>query len=565
MGGNMPGKGHMQQRMDSHPRGPMNPHVGQMGGPMGGGPMDQQQQNMQQVESDGIHVYATEQDMAIHQSGGPATIRFEIEPNDVCALVGINGQKFQQLGPQVNCEICFELKFGNNGPLTLVIRGPTNALSMAEERTRQVLEGLRGIQPKQDFNNQQQQMGGQQQQMGGQQQQFGGFNPMDQQQQGGPPQQQMQQMGGPPHMGGAPAMPQGGPPQRQMSQVNMPPLPAAGANNSSELILEISEKLAGAFIGNAGCNLTQIQAHTGANIKVPKEINAGMRQVKVTGRPESVQKAQMMIEEWVMKHDPVNYMTSLRRPDGQAVGSGGGMAALQNGSAPGARGPGAGAAITGAVRVENSLEPEQSTYDMPERYLGLIVGPKGSTINTITQSTGADLQFLRDKQNSGMVPLTIKGRGDQIQRAVEMVSNLLTSAKEDGRLTNPDGSHMDPHSAAGNFVGRICFTRQDAQKVIGLNGQRIKTVRSECDVHAEIENSGQENQILVLSSNDISKLRGAEKLVRLYLKGGVPEREGYVVGRVEIDLKDVVGFTGPNGENIAAIKSEYVLNFPNHF
>ena len=95
---------------------------------------------------------------------------------------------------------------------------------------------------------------------------------------------------------------------------------------------------------------------------------------------------------------------------------------------------------------------------------------------------------------------------------------------------------MDPHSAAGNFVGRIGFTRQDSHKVIGFNGQRIKTVRSECDVHAEIENAAGENQILVLSSNDISKLRAAEKLTRLYLKGGVPEREGYVRENFETNI-----------------------------
>ena len=75
--------------------------------------MDQQQQNMQQVESDGIHVYATEQDMAIHQSGGPARY----------VDVAETGRKLGFITPLTHnfCESCNRVRLTCTGTLYMCL------------------------------------------------------------------------------------------------------------------------------------------------------------------------------------------------------------------------------------------------------------------------------------------------------------------------------------------------------------------------------------------------------------------------------------------------------------
>lgn len=208
----------------------------------------------------------------------------------------------------------------------------------------------------------------------------------------------------------------------------------SGPHISTELM--IPGPKCGLIIGKNGETIKGLQENIGVKmllIQDSQQVSMGPKPLRITGFPDKVEQAKRVIEQL------------LSNEDGNAPG-GGQM------SRPGPR-------SIGEVIV-------------PRSSVGIIIGKGGETIKRLAQETGAKIQFKPDED-----PATpdrcavIQGTPDQISRATQMISELVT------------------RSAQGSTATEVFYMHVPANKtglVIGKGGDTIKQICAETGAHVEL-------------------------------------------------------------------------------
>ncbi|XP_072176228.1 far upstream element-binding protein 2-like isoform X2 [Diadema setosum] len=216
------------------------------------------------------------------------------------------------------------------------------------------------------------------------------------------------------------------------------PRPSPANNMSQGSINEeyfVPNKLVGLIIGRGGQQISQLQSKSGCNIQIAPESGGQMnRQVTLTGTPESVKEAKMLIDDIVDK-------------------------AHQN-------------------EQEGNM-----TFDMliPATKVGLVIGKGGDTIRQLQDQAGVRMVMIQDgPSNTGMdKPLRISGDASKIENAKRLIQEVMDNARS--------------NSGGDNFFGRsgptqeVVVPKHAVGMVIGRSGEMIKRIQEETKARVQFK------------------------------------------------------------------------------
>lgn len=278
---------------------------------------------------------------------------------------------------------------------------------------------------------------------------------------------------GPPAVVAGPAGPPGGPvsidvaaaqAQVQAKAAQFLAQAAVAMPNSEEMM--VPNRMVGVIIGRGGETINRLQNDSGARIQCappdPGNPSGGERAVTLTGSPEAIQSARIMIQALVDQGPP----------DQQQGGGGGpGMMVQPNmGGMPGNTGmPGGMPAMAGA----NPLGHEVYEQLIPQPKVGLIIGKGGETIKRLQEQAGCRMLMVQDGQysNAPQRLLRIQGAPSAIEAAKGLVMDLIG-----GMDFNP-GNQTVEVQVPSNLVGMV----------IGRGGESIKRIQAETGVRIQFQ------------------------------------------------------------------------------
>jgi far upstream element-binding protein len=249
---------------------------------------------------------------------------------------------------------------------------------------------------------------------------------------------------------------------------NRPP-PGSGLNGASgmgdgvhggiTIQLMIPGNKVGLVIGKSGETIKQLQERSGVSMKMIQDTTSAgdsAKPMRLQGDPSKIDYAKQLIQEIINS-----------RPDGEAnnpMRMGGGFG---GGQGQGGMGMGGG---MGPKSVGEVIVPRSS--------VGMIIGKGGDMIKKIGQDTGAKIQFKNDEQQEAPERTAVlSGTVDQIQRATQMITELVHRSMTDGRQ---ETFYMHvPANKTGLVIGR--------------GGETIKALNAECGGHIELSRDPQPN------------------------------------------------------------------------
>eukprot|EP00064_Thunnus_orientalis_P010529 superscaffoldBa00001438_g10555 len=200
----------------------------------------------------------------------------------------------------------------------------------------------------------------------------------------------------------------------------------------------VPDSMVGLIIGRGGEQINKIQQESGCKVQIAPD-SGGLpdRSVSLTGSPESIQKAKMLLDEIVSRGrgtPPSSYHESTNG---------------QNGA------------------VHEMM--------IPAGKAGLVIGKGGETIKQLQERAGVKMILIQDASQGPNVdkPLRIIGDPYKVQKAQEMVQEILRERDHGGYSERNDyGSRM------GGGMD-IAVPRHSVGVVIGRNGEMIKKIQND--------------------------------------------------------------------------------------
>uniref|UniRef100_G1TJG3 K Homology domain-containing protein n=1 Tax=Oryctolagus cuniculus TaxID=9986 RepID=G1TJG3_RABIT len=200
-------------------------------------------------------------------------------------------------------------------------------------------------------------------------------------------------------------------------------------------------------IGRGGEQINKIQQDSGCKVQIsPDSGGLPERSVSLTGAPESVQKAKMMLDDIVSR--------GRGGPPGQFHDSANGG---QNGT------------------VQEIM--------IPAGKAGLVIGKGGETIKQLQERAGVKMILIQDgSQNTNVdKPLRIIGDPYKVQQACEMVMDILRERDQGGF-----GDRNEYGSRIGGGID-VPVPRHSVGVVIGRSGEMIKKIQNDAGVRIQFK------------------------------------------------------------------------------
>uniref|UniRef100_A0A670KPM0 Far upstream element-binding protein 2 n=1 Tax=Podarcis muralis TaxID=64176 RepID=A0A670KPM0_PODMU len=208
----------------------------------------------------------------------------------------------------------------------------------------------------------------------------------------------------------------------------------------------VPDGMVGLIIGRGGEQINKIQQDSGCKVQISPD-SGGMpeRSVSLTGSPESVQKAKMMLDDIVSR--------GRGGPPGQFHDNANG----QNGT------------------VQEIM--------IPAGKAGLVIGKGGETIKQLQERAGVKMILIQDgSQNTNVdKPLRIIGDPYKVQQACEMVMDILRERDQGGF-----GDRNEYGSRIGGGID-VPVPRHSVGVVIGRSGEMIKKIQNDAGVRIQFK------------------------------------------------------------------------------
>ncbi|XP_068130225.1 far upstream element-binding protein 2 isoform X2 [Hyperolius riggenbachi] len=232
-----------------------------------------------------------------------------------------------------------------------------------------------------------------------------------------------------------------------------PVLPPRSASLTEEY--RVPDGMVGLIIGRGGEQINKIQQDSGCKVQISPD-SGGMpdRIVSLTGSPDSVQKAKMMLDDIVQR------------------GRGGGPPSQFH---------------------DNSSNGQNGSLQeimIPAGKAGLIIGKGGETIKQLQERAGVKMILIQDASQGTNVdkPLRIVGEPFKVQQACEMVMDLL---RERDQANFGGGNEYGGRGGGGGGGGGggidVPVPRHSVGVVIGRNGEMIKKIQNDAGVRIQFK------------------------------------------------------------------------------
>ncbi|CAO2641026.1 Far upstream element-binding protein 2, partial [Lemmus lemmus] len=209
----------------------------------------------------------------------------------------------------------------------------------------------------------------------------------------------------------------------------------------------VPDGMVGLIIGRGGEQINKIQQDSGCKVQIsPDSGGLPERSVSLTGAPESVQKAKMMLDDIVSR--------GRGGPPGQFHDNANGG---QNGT------------------VQEIM--------IPAGKAGLVIGKGGETIKQLQERAGVKMILIQDgSQNTNVdKPLRIIGDPYKVQQACEMVMDILRERDQGGF-----GDRNEYGSRVGGGID-VPVPRHSVGVVIGRSGEMIKKIQNDAGVRIQFK------------------------------------------------------------------------------
>ncbi|EDQ85849.1 uncharacterized protein MONBRDRAFT_34093 [Monosiga brevicollis MX1] len=221
----------------------------------------------------------------------------------------------------------------------------------------------------------------------------------------------------------------------------------------------------GRIIGRGGETINRLQNQSGSRIQVAQDLGQPMRPCTLTGVPDSVQRAKVLIEEIVREH---------MQPFGPGAGGPGGNAsgpttASLMASAYGTAPDGDGA--------DPNANAETETMMVPAERAGFLIGRGGETINMIQTRSGARLKMVQEDPHAAERLLYMMGDAEAIKRARELVADLLAEKPSAPQEAPPMPTSYDENNR--HLRLKIEVPGVAAGRVIGRGGETIRRIEAD--------------------------------------------------------------------------------------
>lgn len=304
----------------------------------------------------------------------------------------------------------------------------------------------------------------------------------------------------------------------------------------------VPDGMVGLIIGRGGEQINKIQQDSGCKVQIAHD-SAGLseRSVSLTGSPDAVQRAKMLIDDIVSRgHESTNgqsgSMQEMIIPAGKAgliIGKGGEtikqlqeragvkMILIQDGSQPPnvdkpLRIIGDPYKVQQAKEMVNEILRERDhagfgergdygprmgggiEIAVPRHSVGVVIGRSGEMIKKIQSDAGVKIQFKPDDGTGPDKIAHIMGPPDQCQHAASIITDLLQSirAREEGGQGPPgSGGGMPPGRGRGRGQGSwgppggemtFSIPAHKCGLVIGRGGENVKSINQQTGAFVEI-------------------------------------------------------------------------------
>ncbi|XP_075594223.1 far upstream element-binding protein 2 isoform X3 [Balearica regulorum gibbericeps] len=208
----------------------------------------------------------------------------------------------------------------------------------------------------------------------------------------------------------------------------------------------VPDGMVGLIIGRGGEQINKIQQDSGCKVQIsPDSGGLPERSVSLTGSPEAVQKAKLMLDDIVSR--------GRGGPPGQFHDNANG----QNGT------------------VQEIM--------IPAGKAGLVIGKGGETIKQLQERAGVKMILIQDgSQNTNVdKPLRIIGDPYKVQQACEMVMDILRERDQGGF-----GDRNEYGSRIGGGID-VPVPRHSVGVVIGRSGEMIKKIQNDAGVRIQFK------------------------------------------------------------------------------
>ncbi|XP_061625561.1 far upstream element-binding protein 2 isoform X3 [Phyllopteryx taeniolatus] len=322
---------------------------------------------------------------------------------------------------------------------------------------------------------------------------------------------------------------------------------------------KVPDSMVGLIIGRGGEHINKIQRDSGCKVQIAHD-SAGLseRSVSLTGPPEAIQKAKMLIDEILSRgHDSPNGQTGSMQemviPAGKAgliIGKGGEtikqlqeragvkMILIQDASQP--------PNVDKPLRIIG--DPFKVQIAVPRHAVGVIIGRSGEMIKKIQSDAGVKIQFKPDDGTGPEKIAHITGPPDQCQHAASIITDLLQSirTRDDGGQGGPPGAGMPPGGRGrgrgqGNWGppgGEMTFSvpAHKCGLVIGRGGENVKAINQQTGAFVEMSRQ---------------PLPDGDPNFKMFIIRGSPQQIDYakqlIEEKIEAPLCPVGGGPGPGG------------------
>ncbi|XP_051559839.1 far upstream element-binding protein 2-like [Myxocyprinus asiaticus] len=210
----------------------------------------------------------------------------------------------------------------------------------------------------------------------------------------------------------------------------------------------VPDGMVGLIIGRGGEQISKIQQESGCKVQIAPD-SGGLpdRSVSLTGSPESIQKAKMLLDDIV------------------------------------SRGRGAPPSFHESTNGSGHMQE----MIIPAGKAGLIIGKGGETIKQLQERAGVKMILIQDASQGPNMdkPLRIIGDPYKVQQAREMVQEILRERDNSGFDRNEYGSHMGGGGGGGGI--EVPVPRHSVGVVIGRSGEMIKKIQNDAGVRIQFK------------------------------------------------------------------------------
>jgi len=200
----------------------------------------------------------------------------------------------------------------------------------------------------------------------------------------------------------------------------------------------VPPECAGTLIGRGGDTVNAISRETGARIDVSKDDKDTSRIVTISGSAEAIERAAKAVEDVIGR-------ARERRAETEVA----------------------------------AASEEKRVFEVPQDYVGMLIGKGGDKIKSMTRESGAKIEVARDDGKETRT-VTVSGTLEAIRKAalaieevVRRAADLFTteeSESEDEKLPDPPPGFLDSgHEGYFHHPGRNAFFEQRTGRICWLN------------------------------------------------------------------------------------------------